>query len=350
MKKREMCYAFTKHPSYLKFARIMKLTIVLTLFAFLQVSARSYSQDRITLKLQSAEIKKVLAAIEKKSNYRFLYNDAILSNKPKVDVDVTNVEVGQVLNSILSNSGIGYKILENKMVVLKQVDASEAVEPVEVRITGTVRDSSGAPIPGVSVTIKGTSTGTVTDASGNFAITVPDENARLVFSYVGFQQQEVAVGGRTTINVTLQNSTRTMDQVVVVGYGTQRKLDVTGAVSTIKGDELARQPVVNPISGLQGKVAGVQITNSGAPGASPQIRIRGLGTVYGNPNPLYVVDGVWYDDISFLSPADIENMSILKDASSESIYGIRAANGVVLITTKKGKLGRSNVSYNGYVG
>ena len=350
MKKREMSYAFNEHPRYLKIARIMKLTIVLTLFAFLQVSARTYSQERITLKLQSAELKKVLSTIEKKSNYRFLYNDAILSNQPKVNVDVTNEEVSHVLDFILANSGIGYKILENKMIVLKPVESSQVVEPVELRVTGTVRDSAGSPIPGVSVTIKGTSTGTTTDASGNFAITVPDENARLVFSYVGFQQEEIAVSGRTTINVTLQASTRTMDQVVVVGYGTQRKLDVTGAVSTIRGEEIARQPVVNPISGLQGKVAGVQITNSGAPGASPQIRIRGLGTVYGNPNPLYVVDGVWYDDISFLAPTDIESMSILKDASSESIYGIRAANGVVLITTKKGKLGRSNVSYSGFVG
>jgi TonB-linked SusC/RagA family outer membrane protein len=135
-----------------------------------------------------------------------------------------------------------------------------------------------------------------------------------------------------------------------VGYGSQRKLDVTGSVAQIRGDEIAKQASVNPISGLQGKVAGVQINNSGAPGASPEIRIRGLGTVYGNPNPLYVVDGVWFDDISFLNPADIENLSVLKDASAQSIYGIRAANGVILITTKKGRNGQAVVNYSGYVG
>ena len=145
-------------------------------------------------------------------------------------------------------------------------------------------------------------------------------------------------------------STKILDQVVVVGYGSQRKIDITGSVANIKGEEISKQASVNPISALQGKVAGVQITNSGAPGASPQIRIRGLGTVYGNANPLYVVDGVWFDDISFLNSNDIEAISVLKDASSESIYGIRAANGVVLITTKKGRSGRTSVNYNGYVG
>src|SRR5205085_1477769 len=151
------------------------------------------------------------------------------------------------------------------------------------------------------------------------------------------ESQEVAVGARTVINITLVQSTKTIDQVIVVGYGSQRKIDVTGSVSQVSGNEISKQASINPISALQGKVAGVQITNSGAPGASPQIQIRGLGTVYGSASPLYVVDGVWFDDISFLNPADIENLSILKDASSESIYGIRAANGVVLITTKKGK-------------
>jgi len=349
MKKREMFYA-ERHPLYLKLLRIMKLTVALIIFACLQVSAKTYSQDRITLNLQSTEIKKVLAAIEKKSNYRFLYNDALLAGKPKVDVNVTNEEITNVLDDLFVNSGIGYKVLEHNLVVLKASNNNVPIVVIDKIVTGRVTDAAGQPLAGVSVTIKGSQVGVSTDASGNYSITVPDDNARLVFSYVGFDAQEMLVGTNSTVNITLQPSSKAMDQVIVVGYGTQRKIDVTGAVGTVRGEEISKQASVNPISALQGKVAGVQITNSGAPGSSPQIRIRGLGTVYGNANPLYIVDGVWLDDIAFLNPADIENVSILKDASSESIYGIRAANGVVLITTKKGRSGQTIVNYNGYAG
>ncbi len=221
---------------------------------------------------------------------------------------------------------------------------------VRVTVTGTVNNLNGEPIRGASVRVKGSAAGTSTDSSGSFSITVADD-AILVFSSVGYAEQEIAVAGQTTINVILVASTTELEQVIVVGYGTQRKIDVTGSVATVKGEEISKQSSINPISGLQGKVAGVQITNSGAPGASPQIRIRGLGTVYGSANPLYVVDGVWFDDISFLNPDDIESMNILKDASSEAIYGIRAANGVVLITTKKGsRNGKATVSYTGHIG
>lgn len=217
------------------------------------------------------------------------------------------------------------------------------------KVTGKVTDSNGEGIPGASIRVKGTATGTTTDVNGKFILNAP-ANAILVISSVGYETQEIAVNNRTDLSVVLATSSKELDQVIVIGYGTQRKLDVTGAVAQIKGDEISKQASTNPVSALQGKVAGVQITNSGAPGASPQIRIRGLGTVYGNPNPLYVVDGVWFDDISFLNPADIENISVLKDASAQSIYGIRAANGVVLISTKKGKSDQSSVTYNGFVG
>jgi hypothetical protein len=172
-------------------------------------------------------------------------------------------------------------------------------------ITGTVTNLNGEPIRGASVRVKGSAAGTSTDSSGSFSITVP-ENAILVFSFVGYAEQELPTAGQTSLNVILVESTKELEQVVVVGYGTQRKIDVTGSVATVKGEEISKQSSINPISGLQGKVAGVQITNAGAPGASPQIRIRGLGTVYGSANPLYVVDGVWFDDISFLNPDDIE--------------------------------------------
>lgn len=328
----------------------MKLTTAFLLLACMHVWAGTYSQDRITLKLQGADIKKALSTIERKTSYRFLYNEALVANKPKISLDVTNAEVTSVLDQILQGSGIGYRVMDNKLVVLKSAAVGEKIEVQEVRVNGRITGPNGEPLAGVSVTIRGTQTGTTTDANGAYSITVPDENAVLVFSYVGYERQEIAVGNRTTINITLAGTPTQMEQVVVVGYGSQRKLDVTGSVAQVRGEEISRQPNPNPVSSLQGRVAGVQITNAGKPGSSPQIRIRGVGTVYGNPNPLYVVDGVWYDDISFLNPADIENISILKDASSEAIYGIRAANGVVLVTTRKGRAGKASINYNGFVG
>lgn len=327
--------------------RRVKLTFLFILLACLQVSAKS--QDRITVNLQSADLKKALTVIERKSDYHFLYNEAVIINKPKIVLNVKDAEITSVLDKILVANGINYRILNNNLIVLKGEDDNK-IEIPDIRVSGKVTGTNGTPLSGVSITIKGVNAGTTTDDAGNFALTVPNENSVLVFSYVGYNTQEIVVGNRTTINVSLIASANQLDQVVIVGYGTQRKVDVTGSVSQIKGDEISKQPVINAISGLQGKVAGVQITNNGAPGSSPQIRIRGVGTVYGSRNPLYVVDGVWFDDISFLSPNDIENLSILKDASAESIYGIRAANGVVLITTKKGRSGQPTVSYSGYAG
>jgi TonB-linked SusC/RagA family outer membrane protein len=220
-----------------------------------------------------------------------------------------------------------------------------------ILVKGVVTDNMDKmTIPSVSVMVKGTTTGTQTDANGRYAINAP-ANSTLVFTYIGYVTKEVAVNNQTTVNVALASSTQNLEQVVVVGYGTQRKIDVTGAVATVKGTEISKQASTNPVSALQGKVAGVSVTNTGAPGSSPQIRIRGLGTIYGNQSPLYVVDGVWYSDINFLNPNDIENLSILKDASAQSIYGIRAANGVVLVTTKKGKINApTTINYDGYVG
>jgi TonB-linked SusC/RagA family outer membrane protein len=348
MKKNETAAVSEKVLLYLKIARIMKLTTALLLFVCLQVSASGWSQDRITLKMNEAEIKKVLFAIEKKSNYRFLFSEEAIKGKPRVNVDVVEAPLASVLDMILANTGVGYKILGTNLVVLKEGSAIEIVSQ-EVRVTGKVTSSAGEVLVGVSVSVKGTRAGTTTDGSGNFSITVPDD-ATLVFSNIGYETKEVAVGRQTSLSVTLEPAIKIQEQVIVVGYGSQRKIDVTGSVSTVKGEDISKQASINPISALQGKVAGVQITNSGAPGSSPTIRIRGVGTIYGSASPLYVVDGVWFDDVSFLNPADIENISILKDASSEAIYGIRAANGVVLIATKKGRSGQAVVNYNGSVG
>ena len=329
-----------------KLLLFMKLTTLIILFACLQVSAKGFTQNKITLKLKAANFKNALEQIEKKAGVRFLYNDALFNEDQKVDVNANNQYLTEVLNDLFAGTTVKYKLMEDNLVVLS---GGLGDFKADIKITGTVVDSSGAGLSSVSVAVKGTKNGTSTDAGGNFSITASD-NATLVFSSLGYAMQEVAVNGRSIVNVTLLGSSQTLEQVVVVGYGTQRKIDVTGAVTSLKGEEISKQASINPISALQGKVAGVQITNAGSPGASPQIRIRGVGTVYGNPNPLYVVDGVWFDDISFLNSADIDNISILKDASSESIYGIRAANGVVLITTKKGRSGQAVVNYNAYAG
>ncbi|RNI31624.1 SusC/RagA family TonB-linked outer membrane protein [Rufibacter latericius] len=220
-----------------------------------------------------------------------------------------------------------------------------------VTITGRVTDAgTGEALIGSSVQVRGTTLGAQTDATGGFTIANVPPDATLVISYIGYVDQTVAVNGRTSINIQLAPASTELAQVVVVGYGTQQKRDVTGSISSVKSVEFERQSSQNPVSSIQGKVAGVQVTNSGAPGAAPQVRIRGVGSAQGGVEPLYVVDGTFVPNLSFLNPADIESMEILKDASSASIYGIRAANGVVIVTTKRGKAGETRINYNGFVG
>jgi TonB-dependent starch-binding outer membrane protein SusC len=217
-------------------------------------------------------------------------------------------------------------------------------------VSGTVKGSDNSPIAGVSVQVKGSNAGTATDASGNFSLPVNDPNGSLIISSLGYRAQTVPLEGRASIAVTLEGAAgKELQQVVVVGYGTQRKVDVTGAVSHVNGDQLVKQPVVTVTQALQGKVAGVQITSSGQPGSAPQVVIRGTGSILGGANPLYIVDGIWTDDITNLNTSDIMSVDVLKDASACSIYGVRGANGVVLITTKQGS-GKMKVTYSGNFG
>jgi len=219
-----------------------------------------------------------------------------------------------------------------------------------ITVKGRITDvTTGETLVGVTVAIQGTSNGTQTDANGAFTLSVPPK-ATLLISYVGYTSQQILVSNAGAIAIKLASSANQLQQVVVIGYGTQRKIDNTGAVATVKGADLAKQSSTDPLSALEGKVAGVEIINNGQPGASPTINIRGIGTIYGNAKPLFVVDGVWYDDISFLNNNDIESLTVLKDASSTAIYGIRAGSGVVLITTKRGKKGKPTVSLNSYYG
>lgn len=326
----------------------MKLAVVLLVCFTLQVSAKGFGQKKLNLTFQKTEIASILSTIEKTTTYRFLYNNNLKGVKLKVNLNVKDADVKQVLDEMFANTGLTYQFMENDLIVIKEADGSG--EQAQAVVTGKVTGDAGVALQGVSVQVKGTNRGTTTSDQGTYSINA-NESDVLVFSYVGYDSQEVPVASKTEINVTLALTKTELNNVVVVGYGTQRKLDVTGSVAQVKGDEIAKQASINPISALQGKVAGVQITNSGAPGSSPEIHIRGVGSIAGGTAPLYIVDGVWVTDISYLNPADIDNLSILKDASAESIYGIRAANGVVLITTKKGKNnGKATVSYNAYAG
>lgn len=219
-----------------------------------------------------------------------------------------------------------------------------------ITVQGKVTDaSSGQPLIGAGVAVQGTTTGTQTDAEGNFTLSAPPDGT-LVISYLGYNDKQVPINNNTSLNVQLAVNQQQLEEVVVVGYGVQEKRDVTGSIASVGGEELVKQASQNPVSSLQGKVAGVTITNSGAPGASPQVRIRGAGSALGSTEPLYVVDGTFVDNLSFLNPGDIASIEILKDASSAAIYGVRAANGVVLVTTKRGVAGQSRVNYNGFVG
>ncbi|HPW25691.1 MAG TPA: carboxypeptidase-like regulatory domain-containing protein, partial [Tenuifilaceae bacterium] len=218
-------------------------------------------------------------------------------------------------------------------------------------VSGRVTDAeTGETLPGVNVIVKGTTRGTTTDVNGNYKIELIAEDKILSFSFVGYEDVELEVLNQKVVDVALKVKSTLMQEVVVVGYGTQKAKDLTAPIVTVKGNDLSKQVTSNPLNALQGKVSGVQIINSGVPGSGASIKIRGVGSVGDYANPLYVVDGVFVDNIDFISPSDVEELTILKDASAAAIYGVRAANGVIIITTRKGKSGLPVVSYDGYVG
>jgi len=340
MEKTKQLFALNRQ-SYIKLLLHMKLTIAFILIAGLQLSAKTYSQQRITLKLQSTELKAALKQIEKKSIFRFLYNNDVLSADQKITLDAKNTLVTDVLDNVFSNTALTYRILANNLVV---ITPRGTVEAQDVRVTGKVTNAAGEPIPGVSIKIKGSAIGTSTDAGGFYSISVPD-GARLVFSSIGYEESEVAVNKRTELNVTLTSSTKSIDAVVVIGYGTANKRDLTGSIVKIAGKDIADKPNTNPIASLQGKVAGLSVVNNGTPGAAPDIRIRGTVSI-GQVHPLYVVDGIFNDNIDYLNPNDIESIEVLKDPSSLAIFGVKGATGVIAITTKKAKAGQTIINFN----
>ena len=318
----------------------MKFTIAFILFTSLQLSAKTYSQDRITINLQSAELKSALRQIEKKSIFRFLYNDDVVSSNQKVSINAVNTPVREVLDNILNTTTLTYRILDNNLVVITKKD----FVPQDIKVSGKITGPLGEPLVGVSVKIKGSSAGTSTDQSGNYSISAPEEST-LVFSSVGYETIEASVKGRSEISLSLKTSTKSIDEVVVIGYGTASKRDLTGSIVKVAGKEVADKPNTNPVASLQSKVAGLSIVNNGTPGSAPDIRIRGTISI-GSVGPLYVVDGVFNDNIDYINPNDIESIEILKDPSSLAIFGVRGAAGVIAVTTKRAKSGQVIVNFN----
>ena len=344
MKKAKRMLVTKDRTSIYKLLLLMKFTIALLLFASLHVSAKTYSQDRITLRLQSAELKTALKQIEKKTMYRFLYNDDVVSANRKVSIDANNALVTEVLDGMLTETTLTYKVLENNLVVITQKN----IVLQETRVTGKVTGPDGQGVQSVTVRIKGSNAATTTAADGTYTISAPD-GATLEFSSVGYLSQEVVVGGRTTINITLQIAAKDINEVVVIGYGTASKRDLTGSIAKISGKDIADKPNPNPVASLQGRVAGLSIVNNGTPGQAPDIRIRGTGSI-GQSQPLYVVDGIFNDNIDYLNPNDIESIEVLKDPSSLAIFGVRGATGVIAITTKRAKTGQLTINFNSTYG
>ena len=324
---------------------IMKLTVLLLLVGALQVSATVNGQMKVSLSLSQVEIGKVLSHIEKQTNYRFLYNNALKGIQQKISIDVHDAAINDVLNTIFSGTDLTYKTLENNLIVV--LPASQPL-PQDIQVTGKITGENGEPLSGVSVTLVGSDRGTATDSSGNFSLVVPT-GGTLRITYIGYLTQEIKINNLTQVNIQLKPAGNQLNEVVVVGYGTQKKIDVTGSVSHVKGEELTKQPVLTATQAIQGKAAGVQIISSGQPGSEPQVIIRGTGSILGGASPLYVVDGIITDDITNINNADILSVDILKDASSTAIYGARASNGVILITTRQGS-GKPKVSYTTNMG
>jgi hypothetical protein len=253
---------------------VMKLTVLLVVVGVLQVSAAVHGQTKVSLSLNQVEIGKVLSHIEKQTNYRFLYNNALKGIQQKISIDVHDAGIDDVLKDILAGTDLSYKMLENNLIVI----LSNAATYQEIQVTGKITGANDEPLPGVSITLKGSSRGTATDSSGNFTLMVPGDGTLLI-TYIGYATQEIKINNQTVVNVQLKPSENQLDQVIVVGYGTQRSIDVTGSVAHVKGDELTKQPVLTVTQALQGQVAGVQVVSSGQPGSSPQVIIRGAGSI-----------------------------------------------------------------------
>jgi TonB-linked SusC/RagA family outer membrane protein len=347
-----------RYPALKTYLLIMKLSFIISFLGIMQVYASVYSQNtKLTFAYKDVSVKEVLSEIEKTTDFRFFYNEDFIDMERKVELEVTDMILEDVLSKLLASSEANYKVLENNLVIIapKEINLQQTV-------SGKVTDSqSGEVLAGVNVVVKGTTTGTSTDARGNYSLNVADKNVTLVFSFIGYVTQEIPLSGRTTLDVALLDDVTDLDEVVVIGYGTRVKKDVTTSISAIDASKIQNVVTMTGEIAMQGKMSGVQVSgNTGNPMSRPTVRIRGTNT-WGVSAPLYVIDGIpvveygagieGLEDprasdirgpvniMSTIDPNDIESISVLKDASSAAIYGVRAANGVILITTKKGRVG-----------
>ena len=340
-----------------KFLLAMKLTTLIILVSIMHVSATVYSQaTKLSLNMQKTTIKEVLQKIETLSEFRFIYQNEQVDLNKKINVQFKSERVENILNELFEGEEIEYSITSNNLILIKSrrnpvhrnVINNKGIQ--QKSISGKVTDSSGLPLPGVTVVVKGTTQGTITDADGKYALANIPEDAVLQFSFIGMKTQEIVVSGKMSINVVMVEEAIGIEEVVAIGYGSVKKKDLTGSVTSVKADNIEKVNTASLNDALQGLAAGVQVTSqSGQPGEAGTILIRGGSSISASNEPLYVIDGFPQLGGSNmdLNPQDIESVEVLKDASAGAIYGARASNGVVIITTKSGKKGTLDITYNG---
>ncbi len=341
--------------SFIKCLLMVKMTVLLICaFSLQSIANDGFAQEKITLRLENASLRKAFKTIESKSSFRFVYNEQLLPADRKITISVHAMPLDRVMARLLENTELTFKIIGTDLVVIA-ADPPEIVaankEIPAASVSGKVVNSDNKPLTNISIVEKGTTNGTVTKENGSFTLSVSNANATLVISSVGFVTQEIPLSGRTTLNVELKEASAELNQVVVVGYGTQRKKDLTGSVGSVPLTNTEKTPVFGTSQLLEGQVAGVQVTQTNSqPGASFTVRIRGTSSISSSSDPLYVIDGYAEGDISTINPSDIASIEVLKDASATAIYGSRGANGVIMITTKKGTPGKNAVSFDMYMG
>lgn len=333
---------------------IMRTFIFLCCFATFGFTPETGFSQNTTIKIKSdanLSVVEIFDLIQQQTDHAFIYRSDLFVNAPKVQVKKGSINASDLLNKSLSFGDIEYTFSREGAILLnkKPVNAIAKSEKVQQVVTGLISDKDGNPLPGASITLKSDETvGVQSDFDGNYSIEVLNSESVLIFRYLGFVTKEVIVGNKTSLDVVLEEDAMGLEEVILVGYGTQRQTEVTAAISSVDVAEIQKIPTADVGTSLQGQVAGLNVsTATGAPGSDPVIRVRGLGTI-GNNNPLFVIDGI-PGELSYLNPADIENISILRDASAATIYGSRASNGVVIVTTKRGKTGEPRVTLNSYI-
>lgn len=315
----------------------------------------SIEDIRISVEFENTSLQKAFQILGRLTDFEFAYNKSIINPETRLNMQVSDISLADLLRKISRETNLGFKRVD-EIIYINRRENPQAVEVEELiqqrDITGKVTDESGEGLPGVNILVKGTTIGTITDSDGNYKLSIPDEAKTLVFTYVGYVTEEIEIAGRSVVDLSLSPDIETLKEIVVVGYGTVKKSDLTGAVSSVSSEEITQVPVTSVASTLQGRAAGVSVNQaSGQPGQGVIIRIRGNNSISGGNNPLYVIDGFPVDDFgSDINPEDIESIEILKDASATAIYGSRGANGVIMITTKRGSEGQIKVDYHGFYG